>query len=403
MATAAARSAGSAWPTTATDVDVDRSTGATGRVVPASAARTDASSTSTATCSCRPWPSPTPTSTRRSPPTGCPTAPATCSGPSRPGCLPGAADRRRHRRAGPARRAAAARQRDHGHPDPRRRRRHRPALRRGPLGREARALADLLDLQIVALVAPPVSGSAGADHQALLRAAMDAGADVVGGCPHLDPDPWPPSTTAWSWPPSWAPDRPAHGRDARPAVLGVVDLAADVVTPVRARRHRQPLRQPRHAGASTPSAHRRGDRRRRRRVVITLPQTNLFLQGRDPGGTAPGPHGAASAARRRCHGRGRRRQPAGSVQPRGAGRPAGGGLAAGGGRSPARPRRRWRRSRAAPARRWACRPSRSRPAAPAELLAIRAAPARGHRDGLARADRLPSRAGSWLHESGVSP
>jgi cytosine deaminase len=49
-------------------------------------------------------------------------------------------------------------------------------------------LADLVDVQIVALIAPPTTGPAGAEHRALLRAALDVGADVVGGCPHLEAD-----------------------------------------------------------------------------------------------------------------------------------------------------------------------------------------------------------------------
>ena len=64
----------------------------------------------------------------------------------------------------------------------------------GLMGVEALAkvrdeLADRLDLQIVALVAPPVGGPDGRPQQARLREAIDAGADVVGGCPHIDPDP----------------------------------------------------------------------------------------------------------------------------------------------------------------------------------------------------------------------
>ena len=50
-------------------------------------------------------------------------------------------------------------------------------------------LAGLVDLQIVALVSWPVTGTTGAEHRALLAAALEAGADVVGGCPHLDDDP----------------------------------------------------------------------------------------------------------------------------------------------------------------------------------------------------------------------
>jgi cytosine/creatinine deaminase len=55
---------------------------------------------------------------------------------------------------------------------------------------EAReALRGQVELQLVPLPTVPVTGLAGADNRAMLRAAMEAGADVVGGCPYLDPDP----------------------------------------------------------------------------------------------------------------------------------------------------------------------------------------------------------------------
>lgn len=50
-------------------------------------------------------------------------------------------------------------------------------------------LADLVTIQIVALVTIPATGTAGATQRALLHDALGAGVDVVGGCPHLDPDP----------------------------------------------------------------------------------------------------------------------------------------------------------------------------------------------------------------------
>jgi cytosine deaminase len=63
----------------------------------------------------------------------------------------------------------------------------------GPMG--MRAVAALIevrerwrgvvDVQVVALVAHPMAGQAGKD----LRQALAEGADVAGGCPHLDPDP----------------------------------------------------------------------------------------------------------------------------------------------------------------------------------------------------------------------
>jgi cytosine/creatinine deaminase len=47
----------------------------------------------------------------------------------------------------------------------------------------------LVDIQIVALVGSPLTGVTGASNRSALRDAMQAGADVVGGCPHLDNDP----------------------------------------------------------------------------------------------------------------------------------------------------------------------------------------------------------------------
>lgn len=48
---------------------------------------------------------------------------------------------------------------------------------------------DVVELQIVALAGFPITGVAGAGNRAVLRDAIAAGCDVVGGCPHLDPDP----------------------------------------------------------------------------------------------------------------------------------------------------------------------------------------------------------------------
>ncbi len=51
------------------------------------------------------------------------------------------------------------------------------------------ALHGLMDIQVVALVSVPTTGVAGSGNRSALREAMEAGADVVGGCPHLDPEP----------------------------------------------------------------------------------------------------------------------------------------------------------------------------------------------------------------------
>lgn len=47
---------------------------------------------------------------------------------------------------------------------------------------------DLVDIEVVALSGWPICGPAGDAQRGLLRDALAAGADVVGGCPHLDPE-----------------------------------------------------------------------------------------------------------------------------------------------------------------------------------------------------------------------
>jgi cytosine/creatinine deaminase len=49
-------------------------------------------------------------------------------------------------------------------------------------------LRPLMDVQIVAL-SYPLTGAAGAENRALVRAALELGVDVVGGAPHIDADP----------------------------------------------------------------------------------------------------------------------------------------------------------------------------------------------------------------------
>ena len=64
-----------------------------------------------------------------------------------------------------------------------------PVLGLGPLRAvlAARsATADVADIEIVAVCGRPVLGAAGASQRALLLEAMGSGADLVGGCPHLE-------------------------------------------------------------------------------------------------------------------------------------------------------------------------------------------------------------------------
>lgn len=52
-----------------------------------------------------------------------------------------------------------------------------------------RRCAHFIDIQVAMLLEWPVTGIEGADRRALAKDAIAAGVDVVGGCPHLDPDP----------------------------------------------------------------------------------------------------------------------------------------------------------------------------------------------------------------------
>lgn len=53
-----------------------------------------------------------------------------------------------------------------------------------------RRLADRIDIEVVALTGWPTTGAEGADNRALLREAIAMGVDGVGGCPHLEPQPF---------------------------------------------------------------------------------------------------------------------------------------------------------------------------------------------------------------------
>ena len=110
---------------------------------------------------------------------------------------------------------------------------------------------------------------------------MDAGADVVGGCPHLDPEPMAALHHCLALAAELERPIDLHMDETLdPAVLGVVELAADVL----ARRFGP--------GATASHCVSLGMQERDAQLriaaglaeagvaVVTLPQTNLFLQGR---------------------------------------------------------------------------------------------------------------------------
>jgi cytosine deaminase len=141
-------------------------------------------------------------------------------------------------------------------------------------------LAGLVHLQLVALVSRPLTGSAGANNRAFLRAALERGADLAGGAPHVDPDP----ARALEFCVKTAADfgRPLDlhmDENLDPGSLGLADLARLVADgfphPVTASHCvslgiQTPAMQVRVAEALAAAGV----------SVVTLPQTNLYLQGR---------------------------------------------------------------------------------------------------------------------------
>ncbi|MFM8387673.1 MAG: amidohydrolase family protein, partial [Actinomycetota bacterium] len=145
-----------------------------------------------------------------------------------------------------------------------------------------RRTADIVDLQIVALLGWPVTGSRGEANRQLAREAVGMGVDIIGGCPHLD-------------------------EDALLANAELVDLAGDLDVPLD-------LHADEHTDADRTSLVNLAERvlasgfdrgvtashcvslgmqdvdsqrltagklAEARVAVVALPQTNLFLQGRD--------------------------------------------------------------------------------------------------------------------------
>ena len=149
--------------------------------------------------------------------------------------------------------------------------------------REARSRMDgLLDVQIVALTSNPITGPEGRENRRALAVALEVGVDLIGGCPHLDPD----GTTLMA-------DAFAAASDAGigldfhvdevldPEVLYLRELTrmvrdTDFVHPVTAS-HCVTL------GLQSPDVQAAVSREVANAgvSVVALPQTNLFLQGRN--------------------------------------------------------------------------------------------------------------------------
>lgn len=140
----------------------------------------------------------------------------------------------------------------------------------------------LVDLQICSLVGWPITGPAGADSRARLRDALEMGADLVGGCPHLDDDPIAANEVFLSIASDSGKGVDLHTDETlNPQILALEDLADRVLAtgftlPVTAS-HCVSL------GMQTAAVQQRVAEKVAAAgiSVIALPQTNLYLQGRD--------------------------------------------------------------------------------------------------------------------------
>ncbi len=146
----------------------------------------------------------------------------------------------------------------------------------------ARSLEGLLDVQTVALPSSPLTGSEGAPNRQALDEAVEAGVDLVGGCPHLDPDP---------------PTMIRHALTVAEDAGLPVDLHVDEMLDPDVLTLRELARQVRDRGFPHPVAASHcvtlgmqppevqtqvaGEVAEAGIAVFPLPQTNLFLQGRD--------------------------------------------------------------------------------------------------------------------------
>jgi len=143
------------------------------------------------------------------------------------------------------------------------------------------SVGHLVDIQIVALVSPPVSGPDGGPNRAVLDAAMAAGADLVGGVPHLEPDPGAAMIHVLEVAAAVGKDVDLHMDETLDAgVLHLSELAAMVQATgfphrVTASHCCSLGMQPPAVQAEVAEAVAKAGI-----AVVTLPQTNLFLQAR---------------------------------------------------------------------------------------------------------------------------
>ena len=146
----------------------------------------------------------------------------------------------------------------------------------------ARAMEGLIDFQMVALTGWPMTGPDSAANVRALEEAVEAGVDLVGGCPNLQDDPVTHISDVLALADSAGLDIDLHTDETLdPSVLTLRELARQVsdrgFDGTIAASHCVSL------GMQTPGVQAAvaAEVAAAGISVITLPQTNLFLQGRD--------------------------------------------------------------------------------------------------------------------------
>ena len=147
-------------------------------------------------------------------------------------------------------------------------------------------LAGTVDIEIVAMANVPLTGLEGRENVAVLRDAIDAGADVVGGAPWLDPDPAAACRLLLDLAESAARPVDLHVDETTDPAADTLSFLADLVG--RGFPHRVTASHAVSLASRLPASQQRiADGLAQAGIaVVTLPQTNLWLQGRDAGPAA---------------------------------------------------------------------------------------------------------------------
>lgn len=171
--------------------------------------------------------------------------------------------------------------------------------------RAACAALDHLDVQLVAFAGLPLTGRSGAENRAALRSALEAGAHLVGGAPYRDPEPATALETVFSLAAQAGAGVDVHVDEVTDprvssleTLVGLVESGGPPNGGVTAS-HAVSL-----AFRDSADQRRLAERLAHAEVaIVTLPATNLYLQGRQaPGGVGRAPRALTALAALRAAG-----------------------------------------------------------------------------------------------------